>query len=211
MSSTYGENLKLSIFGQSHGPAIGMTLDGIPAGLPVDLDKLQEFLNRRAPGQNDWSTPRKEEEDNINMLISVQEYCRMNNKKMIVKYHPANNPKDYAQYLDAGIVTTYGKEISIEQFGNIIDIAVVSASTVFTAMLKQWIPVFLYVREGHDPKLFGNVESLKFSSANEFKKLINWTKEKEFESDLIKLREFFLAPGNYETNYKKAFSDIGVL
>ena len=62
MSSTYGENLKLSIFGQSHGPAIGITLDGIPAGLPVDFDKLQTFLNRRAPGQNDWSTPRKEED-----------------------------------------------------------------------------------------------------------------------------------------------------
>ena len=62
MSSTYGKNLKLSIFGQSHGAAIGMTLDGIPAGLPVDLEQLQEFLNRRAPGQNDWSTPRKEED-----------------------------------------------------------------------------------------------------------------------------------------------------
>ena len=62
MSSTYGENLKLSIFGQSHAPAIGMTLDGIPAGLPVDLEALQAFLNRRAPGQNDYSTPRKEED-----------------------------------------------------------------------------------------------------------------------------------------------------
>ena len=62
MSSTYGENLKLSIFGQSHGAAIGMTLDGIPAGLPVDVEALQQFLNRRAPGQNDWSTPRKEED-----------------------------------------------------------------------------------------------------------------------------------------------------
>ena len=60
MSSTYGESLKLSIFGQSHGNAIGMTLDGIPAGLAVDTEVLQEFLNRRAPGQNDWSTPRKE-------------------------------------------------------------------------------------------------------------------------------------------------------
>ena len=60
MSSTYGENLKLSIFGQSHGAAIGMMLDGIPAGLPVDTDALQVFLNRRAPGQNGWSTPRKE-------------------------------------------------------------------------------------------------------------------------------------------------------
>ena len=62
MSSTYGENLKLSIFGQSHGPAIGMTLDGIPAGLSVDFDKLQAFLSLRAPGQNNWSTPRKEED-----------------------------------------------------------------------------------------------------------------------------------------------------
>lgn len=62
MSSTYGENLKLAIFGQSHGPAVGMTMDGIPAGLPVDLEKLQQFLNRRAPGQNDWSTPRREED-----------------------------------------------------------------------------------------------------------------------------------------------------
>ena len=62
MSSTYGENLKLSIFGQSHGAAIGMTLDGIPAGLTVDLEELQAFLNRRAPGQNDYSTPRREED-----------------------------------------------------------------------------------------------------------------------------------------------------
>lgn len=62
MSSTYGENIKLSIFGQSHGPAIGMTLDGVPAGLPVDMQQLQSFLNRRAPGQNDFSTPRREED-----------------------------------------------------------------------------------------------------------------------------------------------------
>ena len=62
MSSTYGEHLKLSLFGQSHGAAIGMTLDGIPAGLPVDMEQLQTFLNRRAPGQNDFSTPRWEED-----------------------------------------------------------------------------------------------------------------------------------------------------
>lgn len=60
MSSTYGENIKLTVFGQSHGPAIGMTLDGVPAGLKVDFDELQSFLNRRAPGQNSYSTPRRE-------------------------------------------------------------------------------------------------------------------------------------------------------
>lgn len=60
MSSTYGENLKLSIFGQSHGRAIGMTLDGIPAGQPVDFSQLQQFLNRRSPGRNDLSSGRRE-------------------------------------------------------------------------------------------------------------------------------------------------------
>lgn len=60
MGSTYGEHLKLSIFGQSHGAAIGASLDGIPAGLPVDMEALAAFLRRRAPGQNTYSTPRKE-------------------------------------------------------------------------------------------------------------------------------------------------------
>ena len=62
MSSTYGENLKLSIFGQSHSPAVGMVLDGIPAGLSVDPEALQKFLDRRAPGNAPWSTARKEED-----------------------------------------------------------------------------------------------------------------------------------------------------
>lgn len=60
MRSSYGENLKLTIFGTSHGPEIGMTLEGIPAGKTVDFEKLQAFLDRRAPGRNDWSTSRKE-------------------------------------------------------------------------------------------------------------------------------------------------------
>lgn len=60
MSSVYTGNLTVAIFGQSHAPAIGVTVDGLPAGLPVDLDALQQFLRRRAPGQNAWSTPRKE-------------------------------------------------------------------------------------------------------------------------------------------------------
>ena len=60
MSSTYGENIRVTIFGQSHSPAIGMTLEGIPAGETVDLSELEAFLQRRAPGQNAYSTARKE-------------------------------------------------------------------------------------------------------------------------------------------------------
>ena len=61
MSSSFsGRRLHLSVFGQSHSEAIGMTLEGLPAGIPVDIEELRRFLSRRAPGQNDWSTPRKE-------------------------------------------------------------------------------------------------------------------------------------------------------
>ena len=60
MSSSYGENLRVHIFGESHGPAVGVTVEGIPAGERVDLEELQRFLDRRAPGRSAWSTPRKE-------------------------------------------------------------------------------------------------------------------------------------------------------
>lgn len=60
MSSIYGNYLKVSIFGQSHSPAIGMTMDGFPAGLSLDTDELQRFLDRRAPGRSELSSARRE-------------------------------------------------------------------------------------------------------------------------------------------------------
>lgn len=63
MSSCYGENIKLSIFGQSHSAAIGMVLDGVPAGEHISMEKLLRFLARRAPGRSDLSTPRKEADE----------------------------------------------------------------------------------------------------------------------------------------------------
>lgn len=60
MSSTWGNILKLSIFGESHGPAVGMVLDGLPAGEKIDLDAVQVQMDRRAPGLTAGSTPRCE-------------------------------------------------------------------------------------------------------------------------------------------------------
>lgn len=99
MSSTYGENLKLSIFGQSHGAGIGMTLDGIPAGLPVDLELLQEFLNRRAPGQNDWSTPRKEE-DRPEFLAGILDGFTCGAPIAAVIYNTNTRSRDYSNLKD---------------------------------------------------------------------------------------------------------------
>ena len=59
MSNTCGNVFRFTIFGQSHGPAIGVTMEGLPAGTVIDMEKLQRFLDRRAPGQK-GTTPRKE-------------------------------------------------------------------------------------------------------------------------------------------------------
>lgn len=63
MSSSYGENLRLTVFGQSHSKAIGMVLEGIPANNEIDTQKLNKFLARRAPGKNKYSTPRQEADE----------------------------------------------------------------------------------------------------------------------------------------------------
>ncbi len=60
MSSTFGHNIKISIFGQSHSEAIGVVIDGLPSGFRIDFDELQRFMARRAPGQNNYSTQRRE-------------------------------------------------------------------------------------------------------------------------------------------------------
>ena len=60
MSSDFGKKVKISIFGQSHSEAIGVVIDGLPVGEEIDLEEVQKFMERRAPGRNAWSTPRKE-------------------------------------------------------------------------------------------------------------------------------------------------------
>ncbi len=99
MSSTYGEKLKLSIFGQSHGKAIGMTLDGIPAGLPVDSTKLQTFMNRRAPGQHNYDTPRKEE-DVPNFLSGIVDGKTCGAPITALIYNTNTRSNDYKNFKD---------------------------------------------------------------------------------------------------------------
>ena len=97
MSSTFiGQKLRLSIFGQSHSEAIGMTLDGLPAGIKIDPDELQRFLNRRAPGQNDWSTPRKEE-DRPDFLCGIKDGFTCGAPLTAVIHNNNTRPKDYSQ------------------------------------------------------------------------------------------------------------------
>ena len=60
MSSVLGEKIKLSVFGESHGRAIGCVIDGLPAGVQLDFDLIQKEMDKRAPGRDKTSTTRKE-------------------------------------------------------------------------------------------------------------------------------------------------------
>ncbi len=60
MSSIWGENVKISVFGESHGTAIGVVMDGFPPGIALDIEKISFEMDRRRPGRDAYSTQRKE-------------------------------------------------------------------------------------------------------------------------------------------------------
>lgn len=62
MSSIWGNNLKISVFGESHGEAIGVTIDGLPSGFEIDWDKVRAFMQRRTSRGLPWSTKRNEQD-----------------------------------------------------------------------------------------------------------------------------------------------------
>lgn len=70
--STYGTIFRITTWGESHGKGIGVVVDGCPAGLPLTEQDIQEFLDRRKPGQNRYSTPRKED-DRVEILSGIFE------------------------------------------------------------------------------------------------------------------------------------------
>lgn len=72
MSSTFGKNIKISVFGQSHSEAIGVVIDGLPSGEKIDLDELASFMARRAPSEAAYSTKRREG-DNVEIVSGLMD------------------------------------------------------------------------------------------------------------------------------------------
>ena len=70
MSSTFGDKIKISVFGESHGNGIGVVIDGLPAGEKIDLEQVYAQMARRAPGKDKTATPRKES-DTPNILSGM--------------------------------------------------------------------------------------------------------------------------------------------
>lgn len=99
MSSFIGKKLTLSVFGESHGAGVGCVLDGLPAGLPVDTERLQAFLSRRAPGRSPLSTARRESDTPVFQSGMLGGFTT---GAPLCAFIPNEDPRsqDYAPYAD---------------------------------------------------------------------------------------------------------------
>lgn len=97
--STFGNYFKITTWGESHGKGIGVVVDGCPAGLSLSEEDIQVFLDRRKPGQNKFSTPRKED-DTVEILSGVFEGRTTGTPISMIVYNKTQRSSDYGEIAD---------------------------------------------------------------------------------------------------------------
>ena len=93
--STYGNIFKITTWGESHGPALGVVIDGCPAGLSLNEEDIQKYLDRRKPGQNSTTTARKES-DMVEILSGVFEGVTTGAPISLMVRNGDQHSKDYS-------------------------------------------------------------------------------------------------------------------
>ena len=93
--SSFGEAFRISTWGESHGAALGVVVDGVPAGLRLDTNRIQEFMDRRKPGQSKFTTARKEA-DAIEILSGVFEGKTTGTPISMMVRNADQHSKDYS-------------------------------------------------------------------------------------------------------------------
>ena len=92
--NVFGNRIKINIFGASHAESIGVVIEGLPKGFRVDTDRVQMFLDRRAPGKNKLSTPRKEA-DTVEYTSGLCDGVTTGEALTAVIYNSNQHSKDY--------------------------------------------------------------------------------------------------------------------
>ena len=92
--NSFGDIFRITTFGESHGGAVGVVVDGCPPGLSLSLTDIQRHLDRRRPGQSDITTPRKEE-DTIHILSGVFEGVTTGTPILLLAYNKDTRSEDY--------------------------------------------------------------------------------------------------------------------
>jgi chorismate synthase len=97
--NSFGQKLRFSTFGESHGVAIGCILDGVPAGLNINEEYIQSELDRRKPGKSEFETARKED-DKVEILSGVFEGLSTGTPIAMIIYNTNQKSKDYTNIKD---------------------------------------------------------------------------------------------------------------
>ncbi len=113
--NTFGKLFRITTFGESHGPALGVIIDGCPAGLALSVEDIQPYMDRRKPGQNLKATQRKED-DRIEILSGVFEGKTTGTPIAMMVRNSDQHSKDYSDiahvfrpgHADYGFYEKYG-------------------------------------------------------------------------------------------------------
>lgn len=100
MGSGWGDKVKVSIFGESHGTAIGVVIDGLPSGVKIDMDEVYAQMARRAPGNDRTATPRKES-DTPHILSGMLDNVTTGAPLAAVIQNTNTRSKDYGNIMNA--------------------------------------------------------------------------------------------------------------
>lgn len=96
MSANWGSHIELSLFGESHGEAIGIVIGNLPAGIRLDMEQIRWYMKRRAPGQNKMSTPRQEK-DEVHIVSGLVDGVTTGAPLCAIIYNQNQHSKDYSE------------------------------------------------------------------------------------------------------------------
>ncbi len=181
--NTWGNKIKISIFGESHGGGIGVVLDGIPSGLELDTQFIKYEMTRRAPGRNNLSTPRQEA-DEVEILSGVFDGKTSGTPICAVIRNANTRSKDYTPNLirpghaDFTGFAKYGKTHDFRgggHFSGRITAGLVFAGAIAKLCLKEsGITVGSHIKKIH------NVSEENFSAYTLSPELLNEISQKDF-------------------------------
>ncbi|MDR2457963.1 MAG: chorismate synthase [Clostridiales Family XIII bacterium] len=148
--NSFGKNITLSIFGESHGAVVGITMDNIPAGISLDISKIKAELERRRPGKK--FTSQREEKDEFEILSGINKEIS-NGQKLITNGYPLTmiirnedyNSKDYGNILrpshaDFPAIKKWGKFADLKgggHFSGRLTAGIVFAGAVAKEILEK--------------------------------------------------------------------------
>ena len=199
------------------GISAGYKGNMIPVGSPHNLNA--SVMPRKSSIENNeieligviMNSPMQMVDDNIQMIVETQEYCKKRGIKLVLKCHPADSLDKYKSIIDGSMTEICRKGVSVEKFAEDMDLVIVSASTAFLTVLNMGIPTFLFVRPGNDPHLFLDTDMLKFSTSDDLDRLIKWRKTSEYSLELNRIKKYLLSPYEIHKCYQDAFKTIGIL